>query len=209
MIHISTSEVYGNPEILPITENHPLKPQSPYAASKSAADLLVLAHSATYGVPVTVVRPFNTYGPRQSQRAVIPTILAQFLSGKEIIEIGSLDSKRDFTYVTDTTRGILDVATNKKLIGEVTQLGTGEVASVGEIIELVKELTGRNVRVRSEHERTRPSGSEVWVLHSNPTKAREMINWLPKIPLKEGLKLTLDWMIANQSKIGNSDAYYI
>ena len=209
VIQISTSEVYGNPETTPITENHSLKPQSPYAASKSSADLLALAHHATYGIPVTVVRPFNTYGPRQSMRAVIPTILSQFIEGKKVIHLGNLETKRDFTFVKDTCKGILDIAKNIESIGEVTQLGTGEVVSVSDIVSVAKELTGMEVEVQSDRIRIRPEASEITVLHSDPTKARSAIGWNPQVNLKEGLGITLAWIRENSSKLGESGRYHI
>jgi UDP-glucose 4-epimerase len=208
LIQISTSEVYGTPDTVPITENHKLKPQSPYAASKSAADFLVLAHNAAFGVPVTVVRPFNTYGPRQSQRAIIPTILAQFISKRQKIILGNLTTKRDFTFVSDTVSGIIDASMSIDLLGDVVQLGSGEVVSVSDIVSMVSQLTGQIVEVVQDQDRVRPSGSEISILHSDPTKAREAFGWSPKTSFKDGLSVTLDWMKENISMLRRVDHYH-
>ena len=194
MVHTSTSEVYGTPDEVPITESHPLKGQSPYSASKIGADKMVEAFYASFKTPVVTLRPFNTYGPRQSTRAVIPTVLSQLLAGKEEIAIGSLEPQRDFTYVTDTVRGLTAAGTAGDVEGEVIQLGTGSTISIGDLVEMAIAVTGSGARVRSEKERQRPPDSEVMVLLSDPSRARKLLNWQHEVEVCEGLELTADWV---------------
>ena len=190
----STSEVYGTPQVTPITEDHPLQAQSPYAATKVAADQLGLAYAATYGLDVLVLRPFNTYGPRQSMRAVIPTVLAQMIAGRDEILLGSLHPRRDFTYVADTVDGFVKAALAKTEKGEVIQLGTGHAISIGELVEICRTITGSSARIIESQERIRPDASEVQVLLSDPTRALQRLEWSPQMTLEEGLKLTAAWV---------------
>ncbi|ORT55478.1 GDP-mannose 4,6-dehydratase [Streptomyces sp. CB03238] len=195
LVHTSTSEVYGTARTVPIGEDHPLQPQSPYSASKIGADMMALSHWHAFELPVTVVRPFNTYGPRQSARAVIPTILAQLHAGARQIKLGSLTPTRDFTYVTDTARGFLAMAECDRALGEVVNLGTGQEIAVGELARKLIEASGRDgVEVVVDPARLRPSGSEVERLLSDNGRAREWAGWRPEVPLEEGLKRTSEWI---------------
>ncbi|MFD9796120.1 GDP-mannose 4,6-dehydratase [Streptomyces sp. NPDC059070] len=197
LVHTSTSEVYGTARTAPIGEDHPLQPQSPYSASKIGADMMALSHWHAFELPVTVVRPFNTYGPRQSARAVIPTILAQLHSGSREIRLGSLTPTRDFTYVTDTARGFLAVAECDRALGEVVNLGSGREISIGDLAHALIEASGREARVVVDPARLRPSGSEVERLLSDNSRAREWAHWQPEVPLAEGLKRTSEWVAEN------------
>ncbi len=194
MINTSTSEVYGTPSELPIRETHPLQGQSPYSASKIGADKLCEAYHMSFGVPVVTLRPFNTYGPRQSTRAVLPTILVQLLSGKKEVRLGSLDPKRDLTYVTDTVEGFIQAATAESVDGEVIQLGTGIVMSVRELFDIACSVLGVGARVVEERERVRPEASEVLVLQSDPSRAQEVWGWKPAVTLEDGIARTAAWL---------------
>jgi NAD dependent epimerase/dehydratase len=200
MINTSTSEVYGTPDSLPITEQHPLKGQSPYSASKIAADKMCEAFFASFGTPVTTLRPFNTYGPRQSARAVIPTILAQILSGKRCLKLGSLEPKRDLTFVRDTIAGFLAAAEGSGLEGQTVQLGTGRTESIGKVVEIAAKVCGADVTVEQEQQRVRPSNSEVMVLQSDPSLARRLLGWSASTSLEEGMSATADWLRENMDK---------
>jgi UDP-glucose 4-epimerase len=197
VVSTSTSEVYGTPETVPIIEGHPLKGQSPYSATKIAADKLAEAYHASFGLPVVTLRPFNTYGPRQSTRAVIPTILSQMIAGSYEIRLGNLEPKRDFTFVSDTVSGFILAGTTPGIEGEVIQLGTGSTYSIREIFDVAKRLTGSEAEVVSEPERLRPDKSEVMVLLSDPTRARDLLGWSPTVPIQEGLSITAKWVEAN------------
>ncbi|HET7471560.1 MAG TPA: SDR family NAD(P)-dependent oxidoreductase [Candidatus Limnocylindrales bacterium] len=194
VIQTSTSEVYGTPVVLPITERHPLNAQSPYAASKVAADQLALAYHRSFGTPVVVLRPFNTFGPRQSERAVLPTMLRQLLAGRREIRLGRLDPRRDLTYVADTVDGFVRAATADGIDGETIQLGTGRAESIGELFELAKRLLGVDATVVEDPARLRPDASEVMVLRSDPAKARELLGWEATTSLEDGLRATIDWL---------------
>jgi NAD dependent epimerase/dehydratase len=193
LIHTSTSEVYGTPTEVPITESHPLSGQSPYAASKIGADQLVLSFHRSFELPATVLRPFNTYGPRQSPRAVIPTILAQALKG-EVVRLGSLEPRRDLTYVADCVRGFIAAAESEGAVGRTLQLGTGEDVSIAELVEEVGSLVERELRVEQEEERIRPKASEVMRLVSNPEQMAETTGWRPQTSLRDGLAETARWI---------------
>jgi NAD dependent epimerase/dehydratase len=194
LIQTSTSEVYGTPEVLPITERHPLNAQSPYAASKVAADQLALAYHRSFGTPVTVLRPFNTFGPRQSERAVLPTMLRQLLAGRSEIRLGRLDPRRDLTFVADTVDGFVRAAVAPGVEGETIQLGTGRADSIGELFELAKRLLDVEATVVEDPARMRPDASEVLVLRSDPTKARDLLGWEATTSLEAGLEATIDWL---------------
>jgi UDP-glucose 4-epimerase len=193
VVHTSTSEVYGTPDVVPITEDHPLKGQSPYSASKIAADKLCEAWACSFDVPVVVLRPFNTYGPRQSARAVIPTILSQLLAGHQPLRLGSLRPRRDFTYVGDTVEGFVKAACADLEAGQVVQLGTGTDVSIGELVGVASRLLGIEVEVQEEEERLRPERSEVQVLRSDPSRAAALLGWRARTDLDEGLAQTLEW----------------
>jgi len=194
MVQVSTSEVYGTPETLPIRESHPLHAQSPYAASKVAADQLSLAYWHSFGLPVVVLRPFNTYGPRQSSRAVIPTILRQLLAGRTEVRLGRLDPRRDLTYVADTVDGLIRAATTADIEGETIQLGSGRSHSISELFDLATGMLGVSARPVEESARLRPDGSEVFALQSDSTKARKLLGWEPQTGLEDGIQATLAWM---------------
>ncbi|WP_425956289.1 SDR family NAD(P)-dependent oxidoreductase [Xylanimonas sp. McL0601] len=194
MVHTSTSEVYGTPESVPITVSHPLRGQSPYSASKIGADKMCESYALSFGTPVTVLRPFNTFGPRQSMRAVIPTILNQLLAGATEVHLGALSPKRDFTFVADTADGFVRAATTDLAPGTVVQLGTGRTVSIAETFDLCLEATGANATVTTDEDRFRPAGSEVEILLSDPTQAAEVLGWTPQTSLEDGLRATAEWL---------------
>ncbi|PXY24895.1 SDR family NAD(P)-dependent oxidoreductase [Prauserella endophytica] len=194
MVNTSTSEVYGTPESVPIRETHPLRGQSPYAASKIAADQLCEAYARSFEAPVTTLRPFNTYGPRQSMRAVIPTILGQLLSGATSVRLGSLTPRRDLTFVTDTVDGFVRMGCSDLPPGSLVQLGTGQTASIGELFQLCCEVTGVDAEVVTDRERVRPDASEVQVLLSEPSLAKEKLDWQATKSLADGLAETARWL---------------
>ncbi len=197
VIQTSTSEVYGSAKFVPITEDHPLSAQSPYAASKIAADQLALSYHASFELPVVIVRPFNTFGPRQSTRAVIPTIITQIAQGHEELSIGSVSPTRDFSFVTDTTSGFVAALESTLGLGEVFNLGSNFEISVGETVEIISELIGKKVSLNTEKERVRPEKSEVVRLWADNTKAKEKFAWKPEYEGREGFKdalsKTIDW----------------
>jgi len=193
---VSSSEVYGTPDSVPITETHALRAQSPYAASKIGADMLALSFHASFGLPVGLVRPFNTYGPRQSARAVIPTLITQALAGGPV-RLGGVESVRDFTYVEDTVRGLLAFAAWPEAPGAVVQLGTGVAVSIVELVALVGEVLGRSIDVETDRSRIRPRGSEVERLVSDPSAARERLGWASTVALREGVERTAAWLESN------------
>ena len=195
-IQTSTSEVYGTPESLPIRETHPLAAQSPYAASKVAADQLALAFAKSYELPVVVLRPFNTYGPRQSDRAVLPTMLRQLLAGRQEIRLGRLDPRRDLTFVADTVDGFVRSATAPGIDGDVIQLGTGRSESVAELFAMACRLLNVDARAIEDPARLRPDASEVLVLQSDPSRARERLGWEARTSLEDGLRATIEWLRA-------------
>lgn len=199
IVHTSTSEVYGTPASVPIRETHPLNAQSPYAATKIAADQLALSYFQSFGTPVTVLRPFNTFGPRQSTRAVTATILVQLLSGKKEISLGRLDTRRDLTYVSDVVDGFLRAATVEDMEGEVIQLGTGRSVSVEELFSEACRVLGVSATTTQDVRRLRPDASEVLVLQSDPSRAREMLGWRPTVTLEEGLRRTAAWLQENRN----------
>jgi NAD dependent epimerase/dehydratase len=201
MINTSTSEVYGTPDDVPIRETHPLRGQSPYSATKIGADKLCEAYHLSFETPVTILRPFNTYGPRQSARAVIPTILSQLLSGRKKLKLGSLDPKRDLTFVADTVAGFIAAATAKDIEGMTIQLGTGRTESVGDIVEMAQRVCGVKVEVETDKQRIRPKGSEVMVLLSDPKLATDKLGWRATTTLEQGLAKTAEWIR------GHIDAY--
>lgn len=193
LVHTSTSEVYGTARSAPISEAHPLQGQSPYSASKIGADKLAESFFCAYNLPVVTVRPFNTYGPRQSGRAVIPTIITQALTS-DVVHLGNLESTRDFTYVDDTVMGFIKAAQTNVGLGEVFNLGTGEEIRIGDLAEMIIRLAGRNVKIETEPKRMRPARSEVMRLISDNRWAREELGWMPSFSLEEGLELTIAWI---------------
>lgn len=193
VIHTSTSEVYGTALFTPINEQHPLQGQSPYSASKIGADKIVQSFYCAFDLPVSTIRPFNTYGPRQSARAVIPTIITQALTQDEI-RLGSLEPRRDFTFVTDTVDAFLRIASSPKTTAQEINVGSGADISVGDLVSRIVELIGREVRIVCETERIRPEHSEVGRLLADARKADELSGWRPRIGFDEGLQLTIDWI---------------
>jgi dTDP-glucose 4,6-dehydratase len=193
IVHTSTSEVYGTAQRVPIDEEHPLHPQSPYAATKVGADQVALSYQRSFGTPVVVARPFNTYGPRQSARAVIPTIVSQALS-RDIVELGATSPTRDFLFVEDTAAGIAACADADGVDGEVINLGTNTEISIGQVAERIIELVGRDVTLALDKDRLRPAGSEVERLVADTSKAQRLLGWEPVVELDEGLLRTIDWL---------------
>lgn len=193
IIHTSTSEVYGTALRVPIDEDHPLQGQSPYSASKIGADKLAESYYRAFNLPVVTLRPFNTYGPRQSARAVIPTIISQALA-KEIVRLGSLETRRDFTYVSDTVDGFLKIAETPGIEGQTFNLGTGQDISVSELAGLIFELIGQPSRIEQDAERLRPEKSEVLRLISDNRKAHQVLDWTPSVSLRDGLAQTITWV---------------
>ena len=189
----STSEVYGTPLYVPIDEKHPLQGQSPYAASKIAAEKLAESYHLSYGLPVAVIRPFNTFGPRQSARAVIPTIAVQALAGEKV-RLGSLETSRDFVYVEDTVSGFLAAASHDRSIGRVVNIGCGGSVSVKQVVELIADLLGKRLTVETDPQRIRPEKSEIPRLVCNNELARELLEWEPGFSLEDGLSRTLAWI---------------
>jgi NAD dependent epimerase/dehydratase len=200
LVQTSTSEVYGTPDTVPITEEHPLRGQSPYSATKIAADKLCEAYHSSFGTPVTILRPFNTYGPRQSARAVIPTIISQLLAGRRSIELGSLAPKRDLTFVHDTVAGFLLAGTRDNLDGRTVQLGTGETHSIQDVFDTACRVVGVKATVSQVAERMRPDKSEVMILQSDPTLAKKLLGWRATTSLEDGLRDTAEWIRANLNR---------
>jgi NAD dependent epimerase/dehydratase len=196
VVHTSTSEVYGTARYVPIDENHPLQGQSPYSASKIGADKMAEAFHLSFGLPIVTIRPFNTYGPRQSARAVIPTIITQALTQSEV-HLGSLDPTRDFTYVTDTAEGFVLGAEASEAVGRVINLGSGRDISIGDLAQRVLAQLGKDLPVVSDAERSRPAPSEVERLLSDNRQAETLMGWRPQVPLDQGLEQTIAWVTQN------------
>ncbi len=193
VVHTSTSEVYGTARYVPINEDHPLQGQSPYSASKIGADKLAEAFHRSFDLPVVTVRPFNTFGPRQSARAVIPTIMTQCLVG-DVVQMGNLSPTRDLNYVANTVSGFLLAATAPAAIGQTLNLGSGREIAMGDLAQLIARLVGRTISIQSEEQRLRPEKSEVERLLADSTLARRLLGWEPTVSLEEGLGHTLEWM---------------
>lgn len=196
LVHTSTSEVYGTAKYVPIDENHPLQGQSPYSASKIGADKIAESFYKSFDLPIAIIRPFNTYGPRQSARAVIPTIITQVLT-KEKIFLGSLRPTRDYTYIKDVVEGFIKVAESPKSVGEVINIGSNFEISIGDLAEKIISLTGKNVEIVTDSSRTRPPKSEVERLWCDNTKAKKLLGWSPTTSLDEGLKKATEWISDN------------
>jgi NAD dependent epimerase/dehydratase len=193
IVHTSTSEVYGTAQYAPIDESHPLQGQSPYSASKIGADKIAESFSRSFEVPVATLRPFNTYGPRQSARAVIPTIISQALASDRI-RLGALDPMRDFTFVTDTVDGFLRIGWQPEAIGQEINIGASDCISIGDLARRVLSLVGRDLPIVCEEQRLRPPKSEVMRLHAGTHKARQLLGWEPRVSLDEGLQHTIQWI---------------
>ncbi len=207
VIQTSTSEVYGTAQYVPMDEAHPLNPQSPYAASKVGSDKLAESFYRAYGLPVTILRPFNTYGPRQSPRAVIPTIITQALRSSTVA-LGSLEPRRDLTFVKDTVRGFVAAAATRGTEGQTIQLGSQSETSVSDLVDLVAGILRKKLKVIAETRRKRPPTSEVMQLHASNRRAREILGWRPRVPLAAGLEKTIDWF-KSRSDLYRHGLYYI
>ena len=207
VVHTSTSEVYGTAQFVPITEEHPLQGQSPYSASKIGADQIAISFHKSFGTPVSVIRPFNTYGPRQSARAVIPTIISQVASGKREIKLGDVRPTRDFNFVEDTVRGFIRALNSDRSVGEVINLGNNFEISIGQLASVIAEQMGVEIQILSDESRIRPANSEVERLWADNTKALRLLDWAPKFSgisgLKQGLEVTARWF----SRPENLDVY--
>ncbi len=195
VIHTSTSEVYGTAQYVPIDEKHPLQPQSPYSASKIGADAMAMSFFNAFDLPLTIARPFNTYGPRQSARAVIPTIISQIASGQKQIKLGDVTPTRDFNYVAATCRGFLELARCEKAIGETVNIGSNFEISVGDTLNLIRDLMNSDVEFLVEEQRLRPEKSEVFRLWCDNTKIRDLTRFEPIYDIRAGLKATVEWFI--------------
>lgn len=207
IIHTSTSEVYGTAEYVPIDEKHPLQGQSPYSASKIGADMIADSFCRSYDLPITTIRPFNTYGPRQSARAVIPTIITQ-AKINNIVKLGDIHPTRDFTFITDTIEGFIKIAEMQKSIGEVINIGSNFEISIGDLAEKILTLLNSNAKIEVEERRIRPKSSEVERLYADISKAKDLLNWKPTIGLDEGLNRTISW-ISENIEIYKADIYTI
>ena len=193
VIHTSTSEVYGTARYVPIDEKHPLQPQSPYSASKIGADAMAMSFFNAFNLPLTIARPFNTYGPRQSARAVIPTIITQIAGGQKQIQLGDVTPTRDFNYVADTCRGFLELARCDKAIGETVNISSNYEISVGDTLALIRELMGSDVEFLTDTQRLRPEKSEVFRLWGDNSRIRELTGFEPAYDIRRGLQATVDW----------------
>ena len=193
IVHTSTSETYGTAIYTPIDEKHPLKAQSPYSASKIGADKLAESYHLSFGLPIAIIRPFNTFGPRQSARAIIPTIISQILSGSKVV-IGSINPVRDFTFVKDTVNGFIKIATEQKSAGELINIGSGKGISIGELAHKIIQMINPETEIIIDTKRIRPDKSEVMKLICDNTKAREILNWKPNFSLEDGIKETISYI---------------
>lgn len=207
VIHTSTSEVYGTARYVPINEDHPLQGQSPYSATKIAADQLAYSFYASFGLPVSIIRPFNTYGPRQSARAVIPTIITQLTNGRKKIKLGSVCPTRDFNYISDTVSGFIAVAESFKSVGEVINIGSNFEASIGRTVELIAEIMNIEIEIQTDEQRLRPEKSEVERLWADNSKALKLCNWSPRYAGEDGFRNGLKKTIAWFSEPKNVSAY--
>lgn len=199
VVHTSTSEVYGSAQYTPIDEQHPLQGQSPYSASKIGADKLAEAFHCSFGVPVVTVRPFNTFGPRQSARAIIPTIISQCLAGQPL-KLGNLHPTRDLNYVANTAEGFVKAAAAPGAVGKVYNLGSGREISIGALARLIAELTGHSLEIQSDAQRMRPEKSEVDRLLADNSLACQALGWTPEVSLEEGLSRTIEWMAQHMER---------
>lgn len=197
IVHTSTSEVYGTAQFVPITEDHPLQGQSPYAATKIGADQIALSFHRSFGTPVTVLRPFNTYGPRQSARAVIPTVITQIASGKRRIQLGSVHPTRDFSYIADTVAGFVAALDCAAAVGEVVNLGCGQEISIADAAHTIAEVMDVQIELETDEQRVRPEKSEVERLWSSNEKARRLLGWTPEYAgpegFRRGIRETVEW----------------
>ena len=213
IIHTSTSEVYGSAIYVPIDETHPIKGQSPYSASKIAADQLAISYYSSFNLPISILRPFNTYGPRQSARAIIPTIILQILNGKREIYLGDISTTRDFNYIDDTVSGFIAAIESKNGIGEIINIGSGYEISIQDLVKIIAEIMNVEIEIIEDKKRLRPKNSEVLRLCASNTKAKKILNWKPKFNnlegLKKGLARTINWTKNNHIDNYKNDIYNI
>ena len=214
VVHTSTSEVYGTALYVPIDENHPLQGQSPYSATKIGADQIVLSFYRSFGTPLTVIRPFNTYGPRQSARAIIPTVITQILTGKKVIRLGALTPTRDFNYIDDTVRGFIAIAESDAAVGQVVNIGSGFEVSIGDTARMIVEELSADVEIVTDEQRLRPQKSEVERLLADNSRAKKLIGWTPEYGgldgFRRGIRKTIDWFSNPANIVGyKSDRYNI
>jgi NAD dependent epimerase/dehydratase len=210
IVHTSTSEVYGTAQFVPISEKHPVNPQSPYAATKAGADFLSLTFHRSFGLPVAVVRPFNTYGPRQSARAIIPTIISQILCGQKKIKLGALHPTRDLNFVRDTVAAFLRAGTSERAVGEVINIGSNYEISMKDLLDKIAAIMGANIEQQEDELRKRPQKSEVERLWADNGKAVDLLGWSPRFTLDEGLAQTIDWFSRPENlRIYKADIYNI
>ena len=208
IVHTSTSETYGTADYVPIDEAHPMKGQSPYSASKIGADKMAESYYRSFDLPVATIRPFNTFGPRQSARAIIPTIISQALTMGEV-HVGSLSPIRDLTFVKDTVNGFIDIGASTKSIGEVTNIGTGSGVTIGELLQRILQIIGKeDMPVVEDTNRVRPDKSEVMELICDNSKAKQLLNWSPQYTLDEGLAETIEWM-RGYTNLYKTDKYVV
>lgn len=208
IVHTSTSETYGTALYVPIDEKHPMQGQSPYSASKIGADKMAESFYRSFNMPIATIRPFNTYGPRQSARAVIPTIISQILAGKKEIKLGSLTPTRDFNYVKDTAEAFVKIAESDKTIGQVINAGSNYEISIGDTVKKIIDITGEDIKIISDQERMRPEKSEVNRLWADNTKIKQLTDWTPKYDIDAGLTETIEW-IKNNMQYFKTDIYNV
>lgn len=212
IIHISTSEVYGSAQQIPITEKHPVVGQSPYSASKISAEQLCIAYNRSFALPVTILRPFNVFGPRQSTRAIIPTIIGQYMKNQEVLNLGLMTPTRDFNYVEDTIEAFYKCINAKNISGEIINIGTGKEFSIKVVADLIANYFGKKTKIKLEKKRIRPSQSEVLRLCSSTEKSRKILNWKSSIRSKNHLKIklykTIEWYLKNENLIKNNFKEY-
>jgi dTDP-glucose 4,6-dehydratase len=214
VVHTSTSEVYGTAKFVPITEEHPLQGQSPYSASKIGADQIAMSFYNSFSTPVSIIRPFNTYGPRQSARAVIPAVILQIANNKRRIKLGALKPTRDFNYVEDTVSGFVAALESDQSIGEVVNLGSNFEISIGDTVKTIADLMETEIEILTDHQRLRPDKSEVERLWADNTKAKQLLKWQPKYGgltgFRKGLEKTVEWFIDQSNlKTYKSDKYNV
>lgn len=212
VVHTSTSEVYGTARYVPIDEAHPLQGQSPYSASKIGADQMAISYYNSFETPVSIIRPFNTYGPRQSARAVIPTIISQIANGQREIKLGSLTPTRDFNYVADTVSGFVSVLESEKSVGQVINIGSNYEISIGDLVKAIAEVMGIDVSIISDNQRIRPASSEVERLWADNKKAKDLIGWIPEFSgidgLLRGLAKTVEWFTEKNNLVQYKSEVY-
>ncbi len=214
VVHTSTSEVYGTARFVPITEDHPLQGQSPYSASKIGADQIAMSFFHAFDLPVSIIRPFNTYGPRQSARAVIPTVITQIAGGKRVIELGSLHPTRDFNYVADTVRGFISIMNSEETLGEVVNVGSNFEISIGDTVELIAEVMDADIQIKTDENRLRPQKSEVERLWADNTRMKKLTGWQPEFGGRDGfargLRETVSWFTGGDNlKKYKADIYNV